>query len=324
MGRRRVLERAERALPDRIRPAARWGWHHVTLRGSRRIVRWRMQRRARAPHSLNQRLNYKLLHDRRPILTQLADKVEVKRFVTDALGPGHVPGTLVVADSVDDIDWSKLPQEYVAKVNHGSGGVVMVTSDAPLDARLPEVGSAWGWDRFRVRPEHADPERIADLCRHWLTLDYSWARGMAIEQWCYSGIPRQVMVEDLLRDSRGEHPAEYRLFVINGSVAFLQVEIDVFGDHRTSVIDREGRILPVQFVDPPPDIPPPIPASLKVMVKKAERLALAVVDFVRVDIYDLGDRLVVGEMTHYPSGGRAPISSDYYSRLWGQDWVLPY
>lgn len=60
------------------------------------------------------------------------------------------------------------------------------------------------------------------------------------------------------------------------------------------------------------------------MVEVAERVGEPVIDFVRVDMYYLGDRLVVGEMTHYPSGGRAPISSDYYAQLWGWDWVLPY
>lgn len=280
--------------------------------------------RARGDHTFNQRLAYKMLHDRRSLLTILADKVAVKEHITETLGPRHVATTLAVGCFVDEIDWAALPEECVVKVNHGSGGLVMITADAPEEARLPEVGSAWGWDRFRVRPEHADPDRIADLCRHWLTLDYSWAKGMASEQLCYAGIPRRVMVEELLRDAGGQHPREYRLFVINGSVAFVQVEIDVFGDHRTLVMDSLGHVLPVRIVDPPPDVEVEIPKSLADMVELAERVAAPVADFVRVDVYDLGDRLVVGEMTHYPSGGRGPISSDYYARLWGRDWVIPY
>jgi hypothetical protein len=133
-----------------------------------------------------------------------------------------------------------------------------------------------------------------------------------------------VLVEELLRDRQGQHPKEFRFFVINGQVAFVQAEIDVFGDHRTSVMDAQGRVLPVRFVDPPPDVAPEPPALFSEMVALAEKLAEPVVDFVRVDMYDLGDRVIIGEMTHYPSGGTAPISSDYYSRLWGKDWVLPY
>lgn len=311
-------------VPGSWHPGLRWGWHHLTLRGSRRVVEWRMRRRARHLDTFNGRLTYKMLHDRRALLPALADKVRVKDYVESVLGPGWVAKTYCVSESAGEIDWDQVPREFVAKVNHGSGGIVIVTDDAPREARLPRVGSRVGWNRFRVRPEHADRERIADLCRHWLTLDYTWVRGQGSVQWCYSDIPRRVMVEELLRDASGNHPREYRLFVISGSVRFIQLELDVFGDHRTAIVDAQGELLDVRMMDPPPNVPPEIPKSLWDMVVLAEKLAEPVIDFVRVDMYDLGDRLVVGEMTHYPSGGTAPISSDYYSRLWAEDWVLPY
>ncbi len=232
--------------------------------------------------------------------------------------------TYCLSESAGEIDWDRVPREFVAKVNHGSGGIVIITDEATEEARLPRLGSRVGWDRFRVRPEHADRERISDLCRHWMTLDYSWARGQACVQWCFADIPRRVMVEELLRDASGNHPREYRLFVICGSVRFIQIEMDVFADHRTAIVDSSGRMLDVRMVDPPPDVAPGIPDRLGDMVVAAEKLAQPVIDFVRVDMYDLGARLVVGEMTHYPSGGTAPISSDYYSRLWAEDWVIPY
>jgi len=265
-----------------------------------------------------------MAYDRRPLLPQLADKVAVKDYITSMIGSSHVAETWAVGGSVRDMDWSDLPGECVVKVNHGSGGLVMITTDAPEGARLPEIGSKTGWDRFRVRPEHADPDRIADLCQHWMSLDYSWAPGQACIEWCYSDIPRRIMVEELLRNRAGHHPREYRLFVIGDEVRFIQIEIDVFDDHRTAIVDPRGVMLDVRMVDPPPDKPPQTPKTLGQMVELAHALAEPAIDFVRVDMYDLGDRLIVGEMTHYPSGGTAPISSDYYSRLWGADWVLPY
>lgn len=314
---------ARAMVPTPWRPVARWVWHHLTLRGSQRIVEWRMRKPARAS-TFNGRLNYKMLYDRRALLPALADKVRVKEHITAIAGPGAVAETYCEERQPVDIDWEQVPREFVVKVNHGSGGIVIVADDAPASARLPAVGSRVGWDRFRVRPEHADREQIADLCRHWLTLDYSWARGQASVQWSYRDIPRRVMVEELLRDGAGMHPWEYRLFVIAGVVRFIQIEMDVFADHRTAIVDAQGVMLDVRMVDPPPDASPKIPDSLGDMVALAERLAEPVIDFVRVDMYDLGDRLVVGEMTHYPSGGTAPISSEYYSRLWGEGWVFPY
>lgn len=125
-----------------------------------------------------------MLYDRRPLLTSLADKVVVRDHVRECAGPQYLSGLLAVGEQAQDIPWGDLPREYVIKVNHGSGGIVMVTSDAPMDARLPPIGSRTDWAEFRVRPEHADTERMADLCRYWLTLDYTWARGRSSIQWC--------------------------------------------------------------------------------------------------------------------------------------------
>ena len=311
-------------VPARWRPALRFTWHHVTLRGSRRLVEWRMRWKARNPRTFNQRLHYKMLFDRRPLLTLLADKVEVREHITACAGTAYVSEMIAVAERTGDIPWSDLPREYVIKVNHGSGGIVMVTSDAPMDARLPPVGSRMDWARFRVRPEHADAERLADLCSHWLTLDYSWAQGHASIQWCYQDIRRRIMCEELLRNDLGEHPSEYRLFVINGTMRFIQAEIDIFGDKCTAMMSPDWNVLPVRFVDPPPAVPPARPESLGLMIMLAEALAEVVVDFVRVDLYDLGSRIVVGEMTHYPSGGCAPMSSRAYAKFWGRGWRQEY
>ncbi len=72
-------------VPGSWHPGLRWGWHHLTLRGSQRIVEWRMRRRARHLDTFNGRLNYKMLHDRRALLPALADKVGVKDYVESVL-----------------------------------------------------------------------------------------------------------------------------------------------------------------------------------------------------------------------------------------------
>ena len=297
---------------------------YIGLNSSRRIVEWRMKHRSRDPRTFNDRLVFKMVHDRRPMLTHVADKVLAREYISSIVGGDQLAMCMAVASAPEEIDWEELPREHVVKVNHGSGGIVMITDDAEEDAHLPTVGSRVGWARFRVKPENAHPDRIMDLCRHWLTLNYSWARGRPTVQWCYQDIAPRILVEELLRDVRGCHPQEYRIFVINGSVAFAQAEIDTFGDHRTAVMSPEWEMLPVKFMDPPPDEAPAQPDRWPEMVGLAESLARPIIDFVRVDMYDLGDRIVVGELTHYPSGGTAPISSRELALAWGRDWAIPY
>jgi hypothetical protein len=280
--------------------------------------------RAQRPVTFADRLAVKMLRDRRPLLPQMADKVQVRAFITEHAGPEYVYPMLDVSETVDGIDWTALPEEYVAKVNHGSGGLVMVSRDAPADARLPRAGTRLFWAKLSVRPAHADTERIADLCRHWLTLDYSWSREHPYIQWCYADIPRRVLVEPLLRSIRGTPPDEYRVFVIGGSVAFVQVECGFVGAPRTAVMSPQWEMLPFRLADPGPEAPPPRPPRLAEMLDVAVRLALPVQDFLRVDFYDLGSKLVVGELTHYPSGGRVDISSREWAVRFGRGWPMPY
>jgi len=299
--------------------------NHAKLRGSRRIVWWRMLLCTRRSETFNDRLNIKLVRDRRPLLTTTTDKVAVREVIEATLGPGHLSELLAVASSPRGIDWDELPEEFVAKVNHGSGGMVIVSRDAPLDARLPtEPGRRTAWKRYRVQPEMLLVPHLIALLESWLELDYSWMPGRKTVVNCYRDIPRRVLVEGLLRDIHGAAPAEYRLFVINGRVEFIQAEIDPFGQPRTAVMSREWTVLPVQLMDPPPAVTPPRPENLPEMLQIAEKLGALMVDFVRVDLYDLLDRIVVGEMTHFPIGGRPRISSEHYARLWGQNWVTPY
>lgn len=261
-----------------------------------------------------------MLEDRRSLLTTVADKFAAREYIAERVGPNSLPTLVAVGESANLIDWKALPNEYVAKVTHGSGGVVAVTTDAWAKETLPPPGSSVGWANFRVAPENADPVRVADLCRHWLTLDYSWVSGHRSIQWCYEGIERKVMVEELLRDDQGLAPREYRLFVIGGRVRFLQVEMREAGTDRTAVMSPEWEWLPARFLNPPPSQPPQRPPALGQMVEIAETLAAPLEDFLRVDFYDLGSRVVVGELTNYPYGGVLPVRPRSFDRAWARYW----
>lgn len=313
-----ILER----IPEALRPAAHRAWHHGTLRGSRHVVAWRMRTRASRTDTLSGLLHRKMLHDRRPLLTSTADKLAARDFIAAQVGPGYLPTLLAAGPVVEGIDGASLPREYAAKVNHGSGGIVMVTDDAEVDEALPPKRLGMDWARYRVRPEVADWNRIADLSRHGLTLDYSWCSGHRSIQWCCEGIPRRVMVEELLRDEQGNPPREYRLFVIGGLVRFLQVEMREDGRDCTPVMTRDWELLPARFLNPLPGEAPEQPEALPEMLEVAECLARPFGDFLRVDLYDLGSRIVVGELTHYPYGGRLPVRPRSFDREWARYWPL--
>ena len=261
-----------------------------------------------------------MLDDRRALLTTVADKASARDYIAEHVGEAYLPRLLALASSADGIAWSELPREFVAKVNHGSGGVVIVTHDAEATEALPPPGSQVDWCSYRITPERADRGSIADLCRHWLTLDYSWTSGQRSIQWCYQDIERRVMVEELLRDADGNPPREYRLFVIGGRVRFLQVEMIEDGKECTPVVTPTWETLPARFLNPLPRQAPSEPKALLEMIEVAEALGRPLGDFLRVDLYDLGSKIAVGELTNFPYGGRLPVRPRSFDREWARYW----
>jgi hypothetical protein len=87
------------------------------------------------PRTFNEKLQWLKLYDRRKIYTTLVDKVSVKDYVEKIVGKQYIIPTLGVWDSYDDIDFSTLPEQFVLKCAHDSGGVVICTDKKSFDCQ---------------------------------------------------------------------------------------------------------------------------------------------------------------------------------------------
>jgi hypothetical protein len=314
-------------MPDRQFRAA---IAFVRGRESRRLAYAELRREARNPRTFNEKVRYKAAFDRRPIITTFADKIAVREHVARTIGPAFLTEAYAVACDPSLIGWNSLPREYVCKVNHGSGGVIVVWDGADSSVQLPEDPRV-GWTRLKVRPEHADPARIRALCDYWLALDYSyWGPGhRRMPEWAYQGIKRGVIVEELLRDEDGRLPIDHKLFVVNGRTRMIRLDSpSASGRKSMAHFDRDWAALPVQFVEggepyPVTDPLPSRPENLDSLLRVAERLA-AGTDFVRVDLYSLGARVVFGELTNYPTAGAGRFIPDCFDEELGASWVIDY
>ena len=79
----------------------------------------------KAPKTFNEKLQWLKLHDRKPKYTRMVDKYEAKRYVAERIGEEYIIPTLGVWDSFDDIDFDRLPDQFVLKCTHDSGGLVI-------------------------------------------------------------------------------------------------------------------------------------------------------------------------------------------------------
>jgi len=277
--------------------------------------------KTRNPVGFNEKVEYKMARDRRPLLTVFADKLEAKKYVEQVLGPGYVPEVLAVADRASDLPWDELPREYLAKVNHGCGGGVIVSDDAYPDQEVPEATIANAWKLPRViAPRNAAAKAIAGLLDLHLALDYGCVSG----EWAYHGIDRRAFAERLTRGPADGDPVEYRLYVFSGSCQMIIVgtalihpnpPMDVFLPDWTRLdATRPGTRHH--------ELAPERPAFLSEMVEAAEALGRDT-DFLRVDVLASDSRFLVGELTNYPYAGRVPIEPVQVDLWLGGLWAQP-
>ncbi len=86
-----------------------------------------------SPKSFNEKIQWLKIYDRRKEYIKYVDKIEVKKFIDQLLGPGHTIPTLGVWNTVDEIKLEDLPDQFVLKCNHDSGGVFICRDKNAFD-----------------------------------------------------------------------------------------------------------------------------------------------------------------------------------------------
>ncbi len=141
-------------------------------------------------------------------------------------------------------------------------------------------------------------------------------------EWVYGRVPRRIIVEELLEGPDGGIPDDLKFFVFHGRCRYIQLDSGRFGRRTQDFFLPDWRHLPLSGGPAWADPEPSAPERLDEMIDLAERLA-ADTDFVRVDLYDLGDRIVFGELTSYPAGGESPFDPERYNAEFGSWWTVP-
>ena len=228
----------------------------------------------------------------RPDLGIYVDKVAVKAFVGRRIGTQYVIPTLFAGPQLPQRAERNWPLPYVIKTNHGSGGNIFVreTPDWPaIEARLSDM----------------------------LDCDFSAISGETF----YGDIDPQVLVEPFIADG-SELPLDYKIFVCAGEPQFIQVDTDREHSHKRVFFDRDWNRLPIRLGYPDDPRPLSRPRHLERMLELAARLA-AGFGFVRVDFYEVGERLLFGEMTFTPESGLMRFEPDSVDADLGARWPWP-
>ena len=244
------------------------------------------------PRTFNEKVRRTKLLNRDRRLPLRADKIAVKQFVEQKLGPEWITQTLWYGDALPPLSGRNWPLPYVLKASHGSGMNLFIRTEADID-----------WPR------------IERLCTEWLN---ETSYGKYGGEWLYSKIRPRLLVEPFF-GTDGILPLDYKLWTFKGEVAFIQVDTDREHGHKRTMFDLDWNLLPftTAYEMDPRDIPRP--ASLRQMIDAAEILSERM-PFVRVDFYEIDGNPRFGEMTFYPDSGVARFIPAEFDRKYGDLW----
>ena len=251
------------------------------------------------PITYSEKLQWLKLYYHHPIHTIMADKYAVKQYVKDLVGEQYIIPTLFVWNTVEDIDWEQLPQQFVLKTTHDSGnfGVIICKDKSKLDISSVEK---------RLR---------RSLNRNTFMLG---------REWPYKNIKPQIIAEEYLENNNSDELKDYKFLCFNGKVKALYVVSGRNSVHGACVdfFDVNYNQLPFRTLYKNSTIIPPKPKLLQEMIDVSAKLSQGV-PHVRVDLYEVNGKIYFGEYTFFTSGGLAPFRPEEYDYQFGEWLTLP-
>lgn len=250
-----------------------------------------------SPTLFTEKMQWLKLYDRKPYYTQMVDKIAAKTYVGNIIGYNHIIPTIKIWDSVNDINFQGLPEKFVLKCNHDSGGLVICNNKKELD-----IVSA------------------KKKLNQSLKRNFYWVG----REWPYKDVPPKVFAETFIENSNGNKLQDYKFFCFNGEPEFLYISSNLT-DHskaRLSYITMEWEQAPFYRIDYKQyDKLPPKPKNFELMKEYARKLSKGT-PFLRVDFYEIDGELYFGELTFTPGSGLTKFYPSYWESYWGEKIIL--
>ena len=246
------------------------------------------------PVTFNEKLQWLKLHDRRPEYTTMVDKYEAKKWVAERIGDEYIIPTLGVWNHFDEIDFDALPNQFVLKCTHDSGGLVIVRDKSKLD-------------------KAAARQKIETCLKH----NFFWGQ----REWPYKNVKPRIIAEKYMEDSSTQDLRDYKIFTFDGvaRALFVATDRDKREETKFDFFDMDFKHLPFTNGHPNAQDEPKRPETLDKMRALAEKLSEGIPE-VRVDFYEVNGRTYFGEMTFSHWSGMVPIVPEEWDRTFG-NWI---
>lgn len=251
-----------------------------------------------SPKTFNEKIQWLKLYDRRPEYTMMVDKYKVRKYIADKIGEEYLIPLIGVWDNPDEIDFDRLPNQFVLKCNHNSGlGMCICRDKSKLDIN-----------------------KVKARLRKGLKQNYF----LYGREWPYKNVPRKIICEQYMENYSTPDLRDYKFFCFSGIAKCYKIDFDRFIDHRANYYDMNNNILTLGEKSCPPVFNKKLvqPISIGKMKDLAEFLSKEI-PFLRVDFYDVNGRIYFGELTFSPASGMGKFLSQEWDDLLGEWIELP-
>ena len=239
------------------------------------------------PKTFNEKLQWLKLNDRKDIYIKMVDKCDVKDYVANIIGDEYIIPTLGVWNNFSDIKFNKLPNQFVLKCTHDSGGLCVIKNKNEINL-----------EKIKLKLEKS-------LNRNY----YYYGR-----EWPYKNVVPRIMAEKYM----GDNLSDYKIFCFNGVPKIILVCTDRYQKDGLceDFFDTNWKHLDIKRpTHPNANRNIEKPNNLDKMLEFSKELSKDI-KFLRVDFYEINGKIYFGELTFYPASGLSGfVPSDWDIKL---------
>lgn len=247
------------------------------------------------PSTYTEKIQWLKLYDRNPLYTKLVDKYEVREYIKSKIGEEYLIPLIGKWDSLGEIDWDELPNQFVLKTTHDSGGVVVCSSKKDFDI-----------------------EKACNKLEKSLKSNYYHNS----KEWPYKNVPKKIIAEEYMYDDSQNGLNDYKFYCFHGEPKAILIASNRSIDVNYDYFDLDFNHLPISLKNSKDNIEKP--KNFEKMIDLSKKLSKEF-PHVRVDFYEVDGRIYFGELTFYSDSGFGywGDNHDKYDQKFGNWLTLP-
>ncbi len=284
----KTLKKTLRILPDK---------QYVKLYFHLRLKR---KLNLKNPRHLNDKLQWMKFNYRFPLQTIVSDKYLVRDYVEKKIGNEYLIPLYGNWFKFNDIDFDTLPDQFVLKCNHDSGGLAICKDKKTFDK------------------ENAKKKINKSLKDNFFYIG---------REYQYKNIIPRIICEKFISDN-GNVPMDYKIYCFNGKPDVILVCKNRFRNdsHKAQYLyfDQNWNFVPLNKGDELSENPNiEKPKNLDEMLSIARKLSEDFI-FARIDLYNIDGKIYFGEITLTPNSGFDPDITEETDLYFGNKLEMPY